>query len=398
MPILFINKEKCDLCGDCIELCPFEALEIAKGALKVNAACKNCKICLKNCPVGAISLIDDARVKINKDMWKGVLVYTEHDDSGINPVTLELIGEARALADKIKHPVYTLVIGDEECDRYSKMLIEHGVDKVFVYRHKTLKNFLADSYTNVFEDCINNIKPSVVLIGATSLGRSLAPRVATRFRTGLTADCTELQIKKNTDLVQVRPAFGGNLMAQIITPNSRPQFATIRPKVMDVAKPVGNPTGTEVVCEVTSEMVVSGIKVLSSAITEKQVGIEQAEVIVVGGRALKTKKDLSMINELADLLGGEAAWTRPIIENGWSNYKRQVGQSGRTIKPRLIITVGVSGAIQFIAGMKTSECIIAINNDKKAPIFNIASYCIVGDLYEVVPSLIDQIRGGGLAI
>ena len=187
-------------------------------------------------------------------------------------------------------------------------------------------------------------------------------------------------------------------MAQIITPNSRPQFATVRPKVMDISEPIDRPTGTEVVCEVTPEMVISGIKILNATVTEKQVGIEQAEVIVVGGRALKAKKDLAMIHQLADLLGGEAAWTRPLIESGWGHYKRQVGQSGRTVKPKLIITVGVSGAIQFIAGMKTSECIIAINKDKKAPIFNIASYCIVGDLYEIVPSLIDQISRGGEAV
>ncbi|MBN2062941.1 MAG: electron transfer flavoprotein subunit alpha [Deltaproteobacteria bacterium] len=395
MPILFINQKKCTLCGECIELCPFGALEVVNGVLEINAACKTCKICLKNCPVGAISLLDNARVKINKRLWKGVLVYVEHDESGINPVTLELIGEGRKLAGKIDHPVYALVMGDEGCGRYSKTLIEHGVEKVFVYRHKALKYFLADAYTNVFEDCINKVKPSVVLVGATPLGRSLAPRVAVRFRTGLTADCTELQIKKNTNMVQIRPAFGGNLMAQIVTPNSRPQFATVRPKVMDIAKPVDHSLGAEVFCDVTPEMVTSGIKVLSTAVTEKQVGIEQSEIIVVGGRALKAKKDLAMIHQLADLLGGEAAWTRPLIENGWGHYKRQVGQSGRTVKPKLMITVGVSGAIQFIAGMKTSECIIAINNDKKAPIFNIASYCIIGDLYEIVPSLIDRIRQGG---
>ena len=183
-------------------------------------------------------------------------------------------------------------------------------------------------------------------------------------------------------------------MAQIITPNSRPQFATVRPKIMDTAEVIENPTGTEEVCDVTPEMVVSGIKILDTTVTEKQRGIDEAEVLVVGGRALKSKEDLKMIEQLAELLGGEAAWTRPLIEKGWGHYKQQVGQSGRTVKPKLIITAGVSGAIQFIAGMKASECIVAINNDKSAPIFNIANYCIVGDLYEILPSLIARIQKG----
>ena len=398
MPILYINKDKCTLCGACIENCPFDALEEVDGAITINAACKTCKICVKKCPEGAIVLLDDARPKIDKGLWNGVLVFVEHDDTGINPVTIELIGEGRKLAAKVKHPVYALLIGDEDCGRYSDSLIEHGVDKIFVYQHKALKHFVADAYTNVFEDCINNVKPAVVLVGATSLGRSLAPRVATRFRTGLTADCTELQIKENTDLVQIRPAFGGNLMAQIITPNSRPQFATVRPKIMDMAQPVDRPSGIQIQCPVTPEMVASGISILKTTVTEKQAGIDQAEVLVVGGRALKAKKDMAMIERLADLLQGEAAWTRPLIENGWGHYKRQVGQSGRTVKPKLIITAGVSGAIQFIAGMKTSECIIAINNDRKAPIFNIANYCLVGDLYEIVPALIDRVKLGGAII
>ncbi len=394
MSTLFFNKQKCNLCGQCVEACPFKALEAGNEGIEVNAACKMCRICIKKCPLGAISLLDDARVKVDATKWKGILVYVEHDDSGIHPVVLELLGEARKLASKVSHPVYALVIGDENSRKYTQTLIEHGADKVFVYEHDQLKGFRADCQTNVFEDCISRVMPSVVLVGATSLGRSLAPRISTRFRTGLTADCTELQIKENTDLVQIRPAFGGNIMAQIITPNARPQFATVRYKVMDRAEADCRHEGEEVICEVTPAMLASKIKILKTSVTEKHPGIEEAEVLVVGGRGLKSKDDLNMLSELAELLGGQLAVTRPLIENGWGSHKQQIGLSGRTVKPKLIMTFGVSGTVQFVAGMKSSECIIAVNTDKDAPIFNVANYCIEGDLYDVLPVLINKLKEG----
>ncbi|NTV89932.1 MAG: electron transfer flavoprotein subunit alpha [Clostridiales bacterium] len=394
MSTLFFNKQKCNLCGKCVEACPFKALEEKAGAIEINAACKMCRICIKKCPEGAISLLDDARTKVDAAKWKGILVYVEHDEAGLHPVVLELLGEARKLADTVGHPVYALLTGEEGVRKYSQTLIEHGADRVFVYEHEELKGFRADCQANVFEDCINKVKPSVVLVGATSLGRSLAPRISTRFRTGLTADCTELQIKANTDLVQIRPAFGGNIMARIITPNARPQFATVRYKVMEKAEADCSRTGEEVLCAVTPEMVKSGIKILKTSVSEKHPGIEEAEVLVVGGRGFKTREDLNMLYELAELLGGKVAVTRPLIENGWANHKQQIGLSGRTVKPKLLMAFGVSGAIQWVAGMKSSECIIAINADKSAPIFNVANYCIEGDIYTILPMLIEKIKQG----
>jgi electron transfer flavoprotein alpha subunit len=395
MPTLFFNSQKCNLCGRCVEACPFKALEQKNESIEVNAACKTCRICIKKCPLGAISLIDDVREKVDAKLWNGVLVYVEHDDTGMHPVVLELIGEGRKLADKVKQPVYAIIIGEKGSGRYSHTLIEHGVDRVFIYEHDELKYFRADVYANVFADCIDKVKPSVVLVGATSLGRSLAPRLSTRFRTGLTADCTELKMRENTDLVQIRPAFGGNIMAQIVTPNARPQFATVRYKVMDRAEKLKDHKGEAVYYPVSSEMLASKIEVLKTVVTEKRSGIEDAEVLVVGGRGLKSKSDLDLLSELAERLGGQIAVTRPLIENGWASSKIQIGLSGRTVKPKLIITIGVSGAIQFVAGMKSSECIIAVNSDKNAPIFNVANYCFVGDLYEILPGLLDKVKKEG---
>ena len=227
------------------------------------------------------------------------------------------------------------------------------------------------------------------------MGRSLAPRVAARYRTGLTADCTVLDIKENTDLIQIRPAFGGNIMAQIITPNSRPQLATVRYKVMSAPIRSEESTGKLIICDVNKNKISSNINVKSIVDKKKEHSISEADVLVVAGRGIKSEKDMSMIRELADLLGGEVAVTRPLIESGWEDASKQVGLSGRTVRAKLIITCGVSGAVQFTAGMNNSDYIFAINNDEKAPIFKVAHYGIVGDIYEIIPKLIQKIKGDG---
>lgn len=392
MATLNFNQDLCTLCGQCVEKCPFGALEIKNNKVEINASCKMCKLCVKSCPVQAVTLVEDeVKQAVDKDAWKGIMVFVEQEETGIHPVAFELIGKARELAAKISQPVYAVFIGGERAGEQAKELLNYGVDRVFVYAHESLANFRGDVYTNVMEDCIRKVKPTVVLVGATSLGRSLAPVCATRFRTGLTADCTVLDMKENTDLVQIRPAFGGNIMAQIITTNTRPQFATVRYKVMDVAEKT-DPTGEIVSCPVTEQMLHSDIEVISTEIIEKTKGIEEEDVLVVGGRGLKKQEDLEMLKELADVLGGQVATTRPLVEKGWNDVTRQIGLSGRTVKPKLIITCGVSGAVQFAAGMDGSECIVAINTDKEAPIFKIANYCITKDLYAVVPELIKAVR------
>jgi electron transfer flavoprotein alpha subunit len=247
--------------------------------------------------------------------------------------------------------------------------------------------------TTVFHDFVQNIKPTVILLGATPIGRQLAPRLAARLRTGLTADCTKLDINENTDLVQIRPAFGGNIMAQILTPNHRPQMATVRYKVMDAPERNEIESGEIIECMINSSELECKTQILKIIEKEKEKFIESADVLVVAGRGIKQSKDLHMLKELADLLGGQLACTRPLAEANWLEAKRQVGLSGRTVRPKLIITCGVAGSVQFVAGMNKSDNIIAINNDENAPIFKVANYCLTGDLYEIIPNLIDKIKG-----
>lgn len=351
---------------------------------------------MKKCPQKAIVVTDGMRKRADRAKWQGIMVFVEYMEGEIHPVTIELIGKAKELASKINHPVYCIFIGYNILDKAQKLLA-YGVDKVFVYDNEVFEYYREDLYSNAFEDCINNIKPSIVLVGATAIGRSLAPRLSTRFRTGLTADCTVLDIKENTDLVQIRPAFGGNIMAQIVTEYSRPQFATVRYKVMEKAKTVKSLTDSEIeegveICKLAKGKMKSQIEIIEITPKEKENSISEAEIIVAGGRGIKDKKDIKMLDEFAELLGGQTAITRPLVEAGWAPYTRQIGLSGRTVRPKLIITCGISGAVQFTAGMNTSECIIAINNDKNAPIFQVAHYGIVGDLYEIIPRLCHMIR------
>lgn len=391
MEVLTFHHEKCTFCGQCVEKCPFGALEMKDNKIEINASCKMCKLCIKNCPAECIVLEEENAAGVDKNAWKGILVFVEQERAGIHPVALELIGKAQELAGKIHHPVYAVCIGGEEVIPHAEALLSYGVDKVLVYAHNALSCFRSDVYTNIMEDCIHQLNPSVVLIGATSLGRSLAPACATRFRTGLTADCTVLDMKENTDLVQIRPAFGGNIMAQIVTTNTRPQFATVRYKVMNAASKKEK-IGQLVVCPITEQMLRSDIEVLSTELIQRTKGIEEEEVLVVAGRGIKKQEDLAMLEELAVLLGGQMATTRPLVEKGWGDVTKQIGLSGRTVKPKLIITCGVSGAVQFAAGMNGAECIVAINKDENAPIFKIANYCITEDLYAIVPELIEKLK------
>lgn len=390
---LVIDQSKIEDIQALIDVCPFGALEEKDGKLEINAACKTCKLCVKKGPKGAVTYIEDEKPQIDKSLWNGIAVYVDHVDGKIHPVTMELIGKARELAAKINHPVYALFIGSHLDGKYEELL-HYGVDKVFVYDDEKLARFMIEPYTAVFEDFINTNKPSAILVGATTVGRQLAPRVAARMRTGLTADCTILDINEDTDLVQIRPAFGGNIMAQILTPNNRPQMATVRYKVMNAPECSKEISGEIIKCEIAQEKLKTNMEVIDIIEKEKEKFIESADVLVVAGRGVRKQEDLEMIKELADLLGGMFACSRPIVEAGWADAKCQVGLSGRTVRPRLIITCGVSGAVQFVAGMKNSETIVAINSDPSATIFETAHYCLVGDLYEIIPKMIEKIKGG----
>lgn len=391
MAKIVINQDKVTEMKKVLDICPFGAIELNDGKLEIGAGCKMCKICVKTGPKGVFEFVEDEVIKIDKDKWRGIAVYVDHHEGDIHPVTFELIGKAKEMAKKINQPVYCIFVGSNIEDK-TDALLSYGVDNVFVYDYKDLKEFKIEPYTACVENFIKEVKPTILLFGGTTIGRSLAPRLAARFKTGLTADCTILDVQENTDLDQIRPAFGGNIMAHIHTPNHRPQFATVRYKIFSAPEKVDHPTGKVTLCNIDENKLKSDINVLEINNKTKEVGIEDAEVIIVGSRAIKKKEDMEMLYKLADLLGGQVAGTRPLVESGWIDAKKQIGLSGRTVKPKLIITCGVSGAIQFVAGMNGSECIISINKDEKAPIFDTAHYAIIGDVYDVIPRLIKDLE------
>lgn len=391
---LRINREKIDskVAEQLVKLCPFAAIEYENGELSINGTCKMCKLCVKKGPAGAIEFVEDEpKNVVDKSKYVGVTVFADCTGGALHPVTLELLGKARELASVINHPVYAVMIGFNVLDKANELLL-YGADKVFVYDDEIFKDFSITTYTNAFEDFINRVSPSSVLVGATNTGRSLAPRVAARFRTGLTADCTVLEMKENTDLVQIRPAFGGNIMAQIITPRNRPQFCTVRYKVFSAPEKLSAPKGEIVNMTVDKKWLDERVEVVNTYDRPPESDISDAEVIVAVGRGLKSKDDIALVEELAELLGARVACTRPLVENGTFDASHQIGLSGKTVKPKLIITFGISGAVQFAAGMKGSDCIVAVNSDKYAPIFDIAHYCVVGDMYEIIPELIKKIK------
>jgi len=389
---LIIHNEKINgaTAEELIKICPFGAITYSGEKLSISSACKMCKMCVRKGPQGAITFEEDAKLTCNKDEWRGVTVFAEQRNGRVHPVSLELVGKARELAGVIKHPVQAILIGSN-MDNAANELLEYGVDEVYVYDNDLLKDFVISPYANAFADYIERVKPSSILVGATPLGRSLAPKVAARVHSGLTADCTILKMKENTDLVQIRPAFGGNIMAQIVSPNTRPQFCTVRYKIFSAPSKEA-PHGKVIKMNVTEKMLEGKTKVLSVVHKPKEIDISDAEIIVAVGRGIKTKDDISLAHELADKLGAQLACTRPLVEAGWFDAKHQIGLSGRTVKPKLIVTLGISGAVQFAAGMRSSGKIISVNTDKNAPIFDVAHYGIVGDIYEIVPMLIRNIE------
>lgn len=382
-----ISKDKAD---DLIKICPFGAISYEDSKLDISSACKMCKMCVKKSN-GIIEYVEEVKASVDKSLWNGICVYVDHCGDKIHRVTYELCGKALELAKVTGHPVYALVIGSNLGEGINKLL-NYGVDKVFVYDKPQYEEFRIEPYTAAFCDFIEKVKPSSILVGATNLGRQLAPRVAARCRAGLTADCTVLEMKENTDLVQIRPAFGGNIMAQIISPDTRPQFCTVRYKVFSEPKPSENASGEIVKMDISDDKLLSAIEVLSSVDKPKDVDISESDVIVAVGRGAMSEAMRKYASELADLLGGVVACSRPLVEGNLFDAKRQIGLSGRTVKPKFIICLGISGAVQFAAGMKSSDCIVAINTDKSAPIFDVAHYAIVGDVNEIIPRLISGIK------
>src|SRR6056297_220797 len=321
--------------------------------------------------------------------YKNIWTMAETRDGNLKDVSFELLSRGRALADKLEEPLISVVIGNNVDKKQLDELIQRGADKVIVVEDESLSDFIVENYSNLLVKMIGDLKPNIILSAATVNGRTLMPHVAMRLHAGLTADCTELDIEEETkNLLQTRPAIGGNILATIKTPDHRPQMATVRPKSSKPLDIDESRTGDIEYIEFDTSLLDNRVKKLES---KHEVGgdinIQAAEIVVAGGKGMKKSENFSMLKELAGNLGGVVGASRDAVDRGWATYPQQVGLSGKTVTPKLYVAVGVSGAIQHLAGMKTSEVIISVNSDPDAAIFQVSDFGIVGDLFEVIPLL-----------
>lgn len=390
--MLIINYEDCTGCKLCVNNCPFGAMFFEDGRVQVNELCGLCGACVNVCRRGAIHIERKQASPEELAMYQGVYVWVEFEtqsgETKPRKVVYELLGKGRVLADRLNQELVAVVLGDESVSGL-ETLAQFGADRVLLCQHPLLAEYSTDGFTNVICAVIAQKKPSVLLYGATPHGRDLAPRVAARLKLGLTADCTGLDIGEDGQLVQTRPAFGGNIMASIVTPYSRPQTATVRPNVFNACTPDRNREAAIETIPVTLSKAAIRTRLVERKLTETEnaESIENAKVIVAGGRGCQKEANLDLLRELAGQLDGALAGTRAIVEQGWIPHTLQVGQSGTTVGPELYIAVGISGAIQHIVGMSSSKTIIAINKDPEAPIFKNADLGVVGDGLEILPIL-----------
>lgn len=325
--------------------------------------------------------------------YKNVLVVCEQRDGNLQNVSLELIGKARDLAKDLDSKVIAVVVG-KKVSNLADELIKYGADKVYYHEDDKLEKYITEPYVKAVTTIIKELKPEVVLFGATTIGRDLAPRVSARIGCGLTADCTKLEIDEESGLLNMtRPTFGGNLMATIQSPEARPQMSTVRPGVMQKITPEEDREGE--INEFDLELVDSDINVeiIEEKLSDKKkINIEDAQVLVAVGRGIGSAENMKLAYDLAEVLDGELASSRAVVDQGWVDKDHQVGQTGKTVRPNLYIALGISGAIQHLAGMEESDLIIAVNKNPDANIFNVADVGIIGDINEVVPELIKKIK------
>ncbi|HSN66814.1 MAG TPA: electron transfer flavoprotein subunit alpha/FixB family protein [Fusibacter sp.] len=329
---------------------------------------------------------------MNINDYSGVLVYVEQRLNEVQNVSLELLGKGRKIADELGVQVTAALIG-KNIDKHAKLLIEYGADKVLVLDHDALELYSTEPYTQAMVQAVQSINPEIVLFGATSIGRDLAPRVSARLLTGLTADCTSLEVSEERMLLMTRPAFGGNIMATIISPDHRPQMSTVRPGVMTKMDRDVHRTGEIVQFPLQIEKNNNFVEILSfEKETEEKQDIQEATVLVSGGRGVGSQENFGLLYDLADELNGLVSASRASVDAGWMDHDRQFGQTGKTVRPNLYFACGISGAIQHVAGMEEAELIVAINKDKDAKIFEYADLGIVGDVHKVLPFLIEEIK------
>lgn len=407
MAVEIVGKN-CIGCGACVQTCPFGALTLEDGIAVVDPdKCTECGLCVGVCPTKAIILenkkpdskedgikrIQEIKGKANDEFkdYRGVWVFLEQENREIAPVGFELLGAGKKLAEELNVELAGIIFG-HKIKELTQEAFDYGADKVYLIDDPVLAQYRSQPYAKGIVDLAKKYKPEVILMGATTLGRDLAGVVATKLETGLTADCTELAIEEGGRLLlQTRPAFGGNIMATIVCKNQRPQMATVRPRVM--AKPEKKKGKRGVVVESSlgineENMAVKVIDVIKGG--KSAVYLDKAEIIIAGGRGLGSKENFNVIRDLADTLGGTLGASRAAVEAGWIGVEHQVGQTGHTVRPKVYIAVGISGAIQHLVGMQTSDIIVAINKDPKAPIFKVATYGIVGEALEVIPKLVEE--------
>ncbi len=389
-----IDEDLCIGCGICEGQCAFAAIEMVDGIAKVGDNCNLCGACVEECEPGAITIeIEGAHLKTDLDSWSGVWVYCEFRKGTLAPVSLELLGIGRKLADQRQVKLSAVLIGSETGETASE-LISYGADAVYKVDHRDLELFTEDRYCKILTRLIEEHRPEIVLAGATAIGRSFIPGVATTLDAGLTADCTSLAIRESDGaLLQTRPAFGGNIMATIECPRSRPQMATVRPKVMKSLDKDSSRKGQIFIVEALPDELSSRINVHESVVAAQgNVNIQESDILISGGRGLESEKGFELIRKLAEALGADVSASRAVVDAGWIPYPHQVGQTGKTVAPKLYVACGISGAVQHVAGMQSAETIVAINRDKNAPIFDVADFGVVGDINEVIPKLINKIE------
>lgn len=389
-----IDSELCTGCGACVDNCPYGGMEVKDNIACITGECTLCGACVDVCPVDAI-IIEKEEFKIPKmdlSKYQGVMIIGEQFRNKIESVAYQLLGKGRQLADRLGVDVSVVLLGSDLDDKLEE-LGQYGADEVIYIKSPILKDYYSDLYVKTITELIQERKPEIVLFGATPTGRDFAPRVSKRLYAGLTADCTGLDIEEETgNLLQTRPTFGGIIMATIRTPNSRPQMSTVRPGIFDPIEMIDKkPKITLIEKEFEEEDSVS--KILKIIDKEKEgINLEEAEIIISGGRGVGSKENFKIIKDLAEALGGEVGGSRVTVELEWIDHDRQVGQTGKTVSPKLYIACGISGAIQHLVGMENSDIIVAINKDPNAAIFDVAHYGIVDDLHKVVPALTEEIK------
>jgi electron transfer flavoprotein alpha subunit len=394
MPLLEIDKDKCIGCGGCIDACSFGALSLVDNMVVVNDKCTGCGACLLACPMHALNLPAERPQATAENLaaYSGVWVWVEQFNGRTGGISVEMLGQGRKLADQRKVALTACVLG-HNVEHITKAAISFGADRVFWVDDPSLAVYSTAPYASTLINLVREYKPEIFLLGASSRGRDLAGSVASVLYTGLTADCTGLDIDlENGLLLQTRPAFGGNIMATIICANHRPQMATVRYRVFEM--PVADSRRQGQVIPIKAAMKAEQITahVIDSILEKDEINLADASIIVAGGRGVGGPAGFETIRKLAEVLGGAVGSSRQAVDAGWISYAHQVGQTGRTVRPDLYIACGISGQIQHLAGMKTSKVIVAINKNPDAPIFNIANYGIVGDLFQIVPALTEQFK------